>query len=72
MFTVALDPREAEFVLARGWGRVDGVRWRVSLEGWTGKVENDGRVTVRCDNPSEELLRIPEVWPKGAEVCQDS
>ena len=50
VFTIALDPREAEFVLARGWAILDGVQYRASLDGCGGgEVEMDGRVMVRCD-----------------------
>jgi hypothetical protein len=50
-FVMALDPAEAEFVLARGWAILDGVQYRTSLYGWDGEVEQDGRVSVRCDGP---------------------
>ncbi len=65
VFTIALDPREAGFCLERGWATLDAARYRVSLKGWTGVVEGDGRVTVRCelDEPDcfthgQALLRI--------------
>jgi hypothetical protein len=48
IFTIALDPREAEFVLERGWVTLDGIRYRVNLYGLDGQVEGDGRVVVRC------------------------
>ena len=49
IFTVGLDPREAEFVLERGWATLDGVRYRVNLEGCDGTLQGDGRVMVRCE-----------------------
>lgn len=49
VFTIALDPREADVLLERGWATLDGVRYRVSLKGWDGTTQGDGRVTVRCD-----------------------
>lgn len=44
---IALDPREAKFVSERGFALLDGQPWRVSLEGWAGGPEQDGRVGVR-------------------------
>ena len=46
--TLALDPREAKWVLEHG-ATLDGVRYRCSLKGWPGTVEKDGRVTVRLE-----------------------
>jgi hypothetical protein len=60
VWTVGLDPREAAFVLGRGFITVDGVRYRVTLEGCDGRPQRDGRVQVRCDSPSEALLYLPE------------
>ena len=50
---LALDPREAEFVLERGWAVLDGKRYRVSLEGWDGK-------------PAGSTLRWVFPWIPGA------
>jgi hypothetical protein len=47
-FAIALDPREACWVIANGTN-VDGRRYRVSFDGWDGRVGHDGRVVVRCD-----------------------
>jgi hypothetical protein len=44
--SIALDPREARFVLERGWALLDGEKWTTSLD-WDGIVEGDGRVSVR-------------------------
>lgn len=44
--SIALDPREAEFVLERGFALLDGEVWTTSLD-WDGIVEGDGRVAVR-------------------------
>lgn len=66
VMTVALDPREAAFVLDRGWATIDGVRWRVTLNGWDGLPQSDGRVVVRLDLPAEEPLRLPEQWGEAA------
>ena len=46
--TIALDPREAKWVLAHGC-LLDGVRYRCSLQGFDGALEKDGRVTVRIE-----------------------
>ena len=35
-------------MLANG-ATIDGVRYRASFAGWTGKIEADGRVSVRVD-----------------------
>jgi hypothetical protein len=51
--SMALDPREAQLVLERGWAVLDGVKWRASLA-WNGIVEGDGRVDVR-------LTRVPTI-----------
>jgi hypothetical protein len=46
VFTLALDPDEATFVLSRGFGILDGKEYSASMpEGWT--VDKDGRVTIR-------------------------
>ena len=47
--TLGLDPREAAFVLQRGWAVLDDVRYRVSLKGFDGTLDKDGRVTVRLE-----------------------
>jgi hypothetical protein len=63
VFTIALDPGEATFVLARGWATLDSVRYRVSLEGCSGRVDGDGRVMVRCtiiDEFSARPVRLAE------------
>jgi hypothetical protein len=44
--SVALDPREAQVVVERGWAMLDGAKWWASLA-WDGIVEGDGRVDVR-------------------------
>jgi hypothetical protein len=44
---MALDPREAEFVLARGYAILDGARWNVSTEGWGDDLDDEGRLTIR-------------------------
>jgi hypothetical protein len=46
---IALDPDEARFVLERGYGLLDGERWRASLDGWHGRPDMDGRVSVRLE-----------------------
>ncbi len=48
VFTIALDPSEAAFVLERGCATLDGIRYRMSLYGLDGRIEGDGRVAVRC------------------------
>ncbi len=68
VFTVGLDPREAEFVLRRGWARLDGIRYRVSSDGCDPNLQSDGRVMVRCDCPSEQLLQLPERWEEPSLV----
>lgn len=45
---IALDPREACFVVANGC-TLDGIRYRASFKGWDGEVGEDGRVVVRLD-----------------------
>lgn len=47
-FAIALDPREACYVIANG-ATLDGHRYRCSFDGWDGTVGPDGRVVVRCD-----------------------
>ena len=47
---LALDPREAEFVLERGWALLDGERYRVSIKGLDGKPDKLGMVTVRLEH----------------------
>ena len=56
VITIALDPREAAFCLNRGWATLDDIVYRVSLKGWTGALEGDGRVTVRCEIDVHECL----------------
>lgn len=51
-FAIGLDPREACYVIANG-ATLDGIRYRCSFDGWDGTVDQDGRITVRCD-PLEE------------------
>ena len=49
---LALDPVEADFLLDRGWLLLENSRWAVSLDGWDGNRDQDGRVSVRimrCD-----------------------
>jgi hypothetical protein len=46
--SIALDPREAEWCLKHG-ATLDGVRYRVSLKGWYGTPDKDGRVSVRLE-----------------------
>jgi hypothetical protein len=55
--SMALDPREAEFVVGRGWAVLDGEKWRATLA-WDGIVESDGRVDVRLARV--ELLELVE------------
>ena len=64
VFTIALDPREAAFVLGRGWATLDGVRYHVSLDGCDGVVDMDGRVMIRCDGPAvtDANLADPTDW----------
>lgn len=62
VFAIGLDPREAEFVLERGWATLDGIHYRVSLDGWTGKIEGDGRISVRCMVADELEWRRLEKW----------
>lgn len=66
VFTVALDPSEASYVLERGWATLDGVRYRVSLYGWDGAVEGDGRVGVRCDIDEPECVSHREALRRAA------
>jgi hypothetical protein len=54
VFTIGLDPREAEFVLERGWALLDGVRYRASTEGCDPNLQGDGRIMVRCDMPEQQ------------------
>lgn len=49
VFVVALDPREAWFVLDRGWATLDGVRYRCNQDGWDADLDMEGRMTVRCE-----------------------
>lgn len=59
VFAIALDPKEAAFVLDRGWATLDGVRYRVNLYGCSGDIDGDGRIMVRCeiaDNAASQLL----------------
>lgn len=58
VFTIGLDPREAEFVLARGWATLDGVRYRCSLKGCTGNIDGDGRVMVRCEIDDMDAAKL--------------
>lgn len=58
VFTVALDPREAAFVLDRGWASLDEIKYRVSLKGCTGNVDSDGRIMVRCEIAVEADARM--------------
>jgi hypothetical protein len=51
VFTIALDPREAEFVLERGWATLDGVRYKASTDGCGDELDWDGRRMIRCDGP---------------------
>jgi hypothetical protein len=51
---LALDPREACFVLANG-ATLDGITYTASFEGWDGIVEADGRVTVRLNPVAAEV-----------------
>jgi hypothetical protein len=48
-FSIGLHPVEAEYLAARGHATLDGVCYRVSFKGWTGMIEQDGRISVRCD-----------------------
>ena len=49
VFVLALDPREAGFVLGRGWATLDGERYLPSLDGWDGMIGKDGRVSLRFE-----------------------
>lgn len=60
VFTIGLDPLEAAFVLERGWATLDGVRYRVSLDGCDGAVDGDGRIMVRCDAPEGPAVAPPD------------
>lgn len=66
---IALDPREADFVVDRGWGMLDGYRCRCSYEG-PREVELDGRVSVRIevDDPEAFETRYREQfsWKEAA------
>ena len=44
---IAVDPREAKALLAKGWATLDGERWMVNLDGQNGKIDLDGRVAIR-------------------------
>ena len=52
---LALDPREACYVIANG-AKLDGISYTATFDGWDGAVETDGRVTVRL-NPVELEVR---------------
>lgn len=58
VFTIALDPVEAQFVLERGWATLDGVRYRVNQNGCPSVVCGDGRVMVRCEIDDREGSRM--------------
>lgn len=60
---IALDPREACWVIANGC-TLDGVEYRASFDGWDGRVQPDGRVTVRID-PIEAPV-LARIEPAGA------
>ena len=49
VFVIGLDPREAGFVFGRGYALLDGLRYVPSLVGWDGRIERDGRVSVRFE-----------------------
>lgn len=44
VMAVGLDPREAKFVLDRGYALIDGERWKA--QGFPG-IQGDGRIFVR-------------------------
>lgn len=46
--SIALDPREAEYVVGRGWAKLNGELFKV-LYDWDAIVEGDGRVSVRIE-----------------------
>ena len=46
--SIALDPREAEWVLKHG-ATIDGEPFRASLKGWSTEPDLEGRITVRLD-----------------------
>ena len=71
VFTVGLDPREAEFVLARGWATLDGIRYRVTDDGCDPNIQGDGRRMVRCDCPAEQPLTLPVNWDVEDSVDAD-
>lgn len=53
---IALDPREACYVVANG-AVLDGVTYEASFDGWDGAIQVDGRVVVRL-NPVQAEARI--------------
>lgn len=54
---LALDPREACYVLANG-ATLDGVTYTASFAGWDGMVQPDGRVTVRLNPVAEGCVPV--------------
>lgn len=69
VFTVGLDPREAAYVLERGWATIDGARYRITLEGCDGQLQRDGRIQVRGIPLEESLtLPLPDNWPTQVEA----
>lgn len=44
--TIALDPREADYVLEHGC-TIDGEAWAASRGAWGPEPQTDGRVTIR-------------------------
>lgn len=61
-FTIALDPREAAFVLERGWAKLDGIRYRTNTEGCDPNVQSDGRIMIRCEiaSPADAQMLFQE------------
>jgi hypothetical protein len=46
--SIALDPREAEYVLEHG-ATIDGEPFAASLKGWSTEPDLEGRITVRLE-----------------------
>ena len=51
---IALDPREAAWVLEHGC-TIDGERWSATAAGWSPLAQSDGRVVVRLFKVDREL-----------------
>lgn len=64
---LALDPREACYVVAHGC-TLDGISYTASFQGWDGITQPDGRVTVRIDPVVEEVRAFSDA--AGAPVLR--